>query len=89
MKYALVTSSTKGIGKAIGLELMSKGYYVFFNYYHDDNAAIKLSNELLLLNNFHNRDNYAIIKSDMTTYEGIEIIYKSIVQITNQLDCKI
>ena len=48
MKYALVTGGTKGIGKAISLSLLAKGYFVFINYANDEEAAITLSEELKL-----------------------------------------
>jgi 3-oxoacyl-[acyl-carrier protein] reductase len=32
MKYALVTGGSRGIGRAIGLELAAMGYYVLVNY---------------------------------------------------------
>lgn len=59
MKTALVTGSTRGIGLAIGLDLLKKGYYVHFNYAHDDNTAMLLSN---LLNEAYSGQ-FDIIKS--------------------------
>ena len=45
MKTALITGSTKGIGKQIGLDLLTKGYFVIFNS-HTQESANQLSAEL-------------------------------------------
>ena len=39
MKYAVITGSTKGIGKAIAKKLLGEGWFVFANYAHDDESA--------------------------------------------------
>ena len=38
-KIALITGGSRGIGKAIVLQLASEGYYVLINYHSNDNAA--------------------------------------------------
>lgn len=80
-KYALVTASTKGIGKAIGLELLGEGYYVFFNYAHNDENANKLEEELSRYSG-----KYSIIKADLSYYEGISVLINSIIAITKNVD---
>jgi 3-oxoacyl-[acyl-carrier protein] reductase len=82
IKYALVTSSTRGIGKSIGIELLNKGYYVFFNYANNDEDAYKLKQELFQFNN-----GYSIIKTDLSKLDGINVIYDNVIKITNSLDC--
>ena len=82
MKYVLVTSSTKGIGKAIGTLLLQHNYYVFFNYAHDDITATQLQQELSQY-----KDKFSIIKADLSNLNGINILHNSITKITNKLDC--
>ena len=45
-KFAIITGSTKGIGKEIGCILLEKGYSVIFNYANDTKTADKLDYEL-------------------------------------------
>jgi 3-oxoacyl-[acyl-carrier protein] reductase len=81
-KYALVTSSTSGIGKAIGKMFLEYGYYVFFNYSKNEDNRIKLENEI---SNF--KGQYSIIKADLSDFNSIEVLYNEIRSITNTLDC--
>ncbi|NCE65980.1 SDR family oxidoreductase [Pseudoflavonifractor sp. 524-17] len=46
MKTALITGSTRGIGWALGLELLSRGCEVVFNYAKDEDGALQLRAEL-------------------------------------------
>lgn len=82
MKYALVTGSTKGIGKAIGIELLKKGYYVFFNYSTDDESAKLLSDELKSY-----KDCFSIIKVNLSYRMSINVLINEIHKYTNKLDC--
>jgi 3-oxoacyl-[acyl-carrier protein] reductase len=82
IKFALVTSSTRGIGKSIGIELLNKGYYVFFNYVNNDEDAYKLKQELVRFDG-----KYSIIKTDLSNLDGVDVIYDDIIKITNNLDC--
>lgn len=81
-KYALVTASTKGIGKAIGKVLLEKDYYVFFNYANNDVNASLFEKELLAY-----KDKYFIIKADLSKYEGIDILINCITSVTSSIDC--
>lgn len=81
-KYALVTASTKGIGKSIGTMLLQRGYYVFFNYSKDTSAADELENEV---KQFHGR--YSVLKADVSSVEGINGLVSELKALTNTLDC--
>lgn len=45
MKTALITGGTKGIGKAIALAFLQRGYEVVLNYHSDQQAAIAAQEE--------------------------------------------
>lgn len=69
-KHVLITGGTKGIGKAIAIELAKAGYKLILTYAADTNAADKFQNEL--------RSNYncdvETLKADITSQESIDII---------------
>lgn len=71
MKRALVTGSTKGIGRAIGLELLSRGCMVAFNYASDEKAAQQLKVEL---DDLGYQGRYQIIRADLSSLEGIDVL---------------
>jgi len=83
MKSAIVTSSTQGIGKEIGLKLLSKGYFVIFNYYNSEIHKYELE-EYLREKEFKN---YKIIKADLTSYEGLELFIKEVNSQYLKIDC--
>ncbi len=63
-KVAVVTGSTKGIGLATTLKLLSEGYFVFMSYCNDDSNANIVSEELKV-----EYDGYfQIDKVDLTDY---------------------
>lgn len=80
-KTALITASTKGIGKAIGCALLEKGYYVFFNYSHSDKDALILESELAEYKN-----DFQIVKSDLSTYQGMEELVSTVICKASRLD---
>jgi len=43
---AIVTGGSKGIGRAISIELAQSGYHVIANYHSDDNAATELVEQI-------------------------------------------
>jgi 3-oxoacyl-[acyl-carrier protein] reductase len=46
MKYALVTGGSRGIGKAISLQLADMGYFVLVNYYSNTESAEQTLKEI-------------------------------------------
>lgn len=81
MKNAVVTGSSKGIGKQIGIDLLRNGYFVFFNYGHDDSSAKELEQELKSISN-----NFKIIKNDFSTKENIEKFCLEIISSADEID---
>jgi len=82
MKYALVTGSTKGIGREIGISLLKNDYYVIFNYFNDFKSAEVLDE--FLSNQFKGK--YSIIKEDFSDYLIIDVFVKKIEAITKSLN---
>lgn len=82
MKYAFVTGSTKGIGKAIGIKLLQEGYYVVFNYFNSEIDAKVLANEL----NESYTDGFAILKADLSDLNQINTIEKEVNQLVPKID---
>jgi len=78
MKKALITGSTKGIGKEIGLDLLDRDYHVIFNYAHDVKSAQELQDKLNDSRFPRIRGRFEIIKADLTYIEELEKITKNI-----------
>ncbi len=49
MKTALITGGTKGIGKAVALAFMEKGYEVVINYSRDERSALAAQEEFNMM----------------------------------------
>lgn len=81
MKYAVVTGSSKGIGKQVGIDFLKQGYHVIFNYGHDDSVLAELNNELAIISS-----NYTIIKNDFSCMEKIENFVLQVNKIVDKID---
>lgn len=68
MKTAVITGSTKGVGRAIGLELLSQDCKVVFNYSRDEESARKLHTDL---ERRGHQDRALVVKADLSRIEGI------------------
>jgi len=79
IKTALITGSTRGIGKQIGLDLLNKGYFVYFNYANNDLEAENLYHKLKI--NYNNK--FMIIRANLSSiYEADKLLW----QIKDNLD---
>lgn len=85
-KAAIVTGSTKGIGKAIAIQLMREGYFVYINYFHDEDAAVRLKDDL---DNDGFSMDYQIVRADISSNEGIEAFVGSLDFEKYELHCLI
>ena len=82
MHYAVITGSTKGIGKAIAEKFLREGWFVFLNSAQDDMAAEKFR-----MDNANSRDNFMIIKQKISDFESATKFAYQILQHTNTIDC--
>ena len=82
MKYAIVTGSTKGIGRAIAEALLEKGWFVFANYASDDKGA----EEFTAANEAH-KDHFAIVKCELRDYDSVAQFTDKILESAPIIDC--
>lgn len=85
VKTAVVTGSTKGIGKSIGLSLLKEGYYVIFNYASSEEAAVALNTELAA----SHPNQYEIIKANLSTIDGVTEFADKITKNHKEIHCLI
>lgn len=83
-RYAIVTGSTKGIGKAIAVRLLKEGFFVIVNYSGDDCAANLFRDEM---QNYDGQ--YYIIKRQLSTYSDAMEFVTNVKRITKQIDCMV
>ena len=82
MRYAVVTGSTKGIGKAIADKLLSEDWFVFVNYSKDDKSAEEFAEaHKEMINRFK------IIKCELSCYENAKAFVKEILDTVPCIDC--
>ena len=74
-KIALVTGGSRGIGRAIALELSKAGYYIIINYKSNDEAAM----ETLDMIKSHNGDGEAV-KFDVADHEETKAIVEDLIK---------
>ena len=72
-RAALVTGSTRGLGKQIALELARRGARVVMNYFGDQALAEKSFAELQALG-----DGHRLIRADVTDEQGVENLVKEL-----------
>lgn len=68
MKTALITGSTKGIGRQVGIDLLDKDYFVYFNG-HTQESTKQLKKEL------YKYKNYYIIEADVSDKSYNHILF--------------
>jgi 3-oxoacyl-[acyl-carrier protein] reductase len=80
-KNALVTGSSKGIGKAIALELAKSGANVVVNYNRNEEEALKVVDEIKKCG----REALAV-KADVSKYDDVENMFNIIKEKFEKLD---
>ncbi|WP_214480488.1 enoyl-[acyl-carrier-protein] reductase FabL [Bacillus sp. SM2101] len=80
-KVALVTGSSKGIGKSIALELAQKGYHIVINYNRSKSAALEVAKEIESLGR-----KALLIKANVGSIEKINDMFSAIDDTFGRLD---
>lgn len=81
MKTVLVTGGTKGIGKAIALAFLQRGYQVLLNYFNDEETAVRTQNELNSLG-----FNPVLFRADVSSEEQVEQMFKEVLNLYGKID---
>lgn len=80
-KIALITGASRGIGKAIAIELAKQGASVVINYSTDDDGAKKTLEEIKKV------DGYGIIvKGNISSYKNCEMIVNEVIDVMGRID---
>lgn len=81
-RTALVTGSTRGIGKRIALDLLARDFFVIANYATDEGAADEARREFGAISG-----DFVIVKADLSAFEGMEVLINRAVAVVEGLDC--
>ncbi len=81
MKTALVTGGTKGIGKAIALAFLERGYEVVLNYAHDEITALATQEEFNMLGYCP-----VLLRADVSDEAQVKAMFKEFFSIYERLD---
>jgi len=81
MKYALVTGSSSGIGRAIAEKFLNEGCFVFINYLPgEDVASVEEEMEACY------KGRYSLCPADLSDFEGLNVLATHVEQRTEKLD---
>lgn len=80
-KIALVTGASRGIGKAIAIELAKEGAYILINYRNNDEKANEVINEIQSLGGAAK-----LIKGDISSFEGAKNVAEEAIRKTGKVD---
>jgi NAD(P)-dependent dehydrogenase (short-subunit alcohol dehydrogenase family) len=81
MKYAMVTGGSRGIGKAISIQLAKDGFDVFINYQKNQKAA----DEVIADIKKEGRQGYAFI-GDVSSESDMKKVFVEVSKTSNKLD---
>lgn len=80
-KVALITGASRGIGRAIAIELAKQGASVVINYSTDDDGGKKTLEEIKKV------DGYGIIvKGNISSYKNCEMVVNEVIDLMGKID---
>lgn len=80
-KVALITGASRGIGRAIAIEVAKQGASVIINYSKDDEGAKETLEEIKKVNGYG-----IIIKGDISSFKGSQIVVEEVLQAMGRID---
>lgn len=80
-KVIVITGASKGIGAALALAFAKEQAYVVINYFHSENKAKELYNEIQRENN-----NCILVKGDVTNPKDVLNLYKETIDTFGRVD---
>lgn len=81
MKTALITGGTRGIGKAVALAFLERGYEVVINYCHNEAEAIATQEEFNMLGYCP-----VLLRADVSDEAQVRAMFKEFFSIYERLD---
>ncbi|WP_315066997.1 elongation factor P 5-aminopentanone reductase [uncultured Clostridium sp.] len=80
-KVALITGASRGIGRAIAIELAKQGASVVINYSTDDDGGKKTLEEIKKVNGYG-----IIVKGNISSYKNCEMIVNEVIDVMGKID---
>lgn len=80
-KIALVTGASRGIGRAISIEMAKEGASIVINYSKDDNGAKETLEEIKKINGYG-----VLVKEDISSYENTKTMIDEIISTMGRID---
>lgn len=80
-KVALVTGASRGIGRAIAIELAKEGASIVINYSKDDEGAKETLDEIKRVNAYG-----IMLKQDISSLEGCKLMIDEIISTMGKID---
>lgn len=81
MKTALITGGTRGIGKAVALAFLERGYEVVINYCHNESEALATQEEFNMLGYCP-----VLLRADVSDEAQVRAMFKEFFSIYERLD---
>lgn len=81
-KVAVVTGSTRGIGRRVALDLLGRGWAVVANYAADEAAAEEARRAFSAVSS-----DFTLVRADLGGFEGMEALVRGIAAHHGGLDC--